>query len=202
MDYLKDESIKIRINGKSASGYLDPTEAYVIVSEKVQHKFDIQLIYSKSNYAVGIIKQLKIGDFIFENSLCRITKENVPTTIGYNVLRLIPEVEFSSKGVTLSSQTTNQGKASSLRFDDELCVQVENQANYIPFRLVRSGKNSILDYTLPPITIGKTIFGKTDFVPADFSSQSPVYYKGTISMGELIKKQGKLVFDFQHMIIR
>lgn len=202
LDYLKDESIKIRINGKSASGYLDPTEAYVIVSEKVQHKFDIQLIYSKSNYAVGIIKQLKIGDFIFENSLCRITKENVPTTIGYNVLRLIPEVEFSSKGVTLSSQTTNQGKASSLRFDDELCVQVENQANYIPFRLVRSGKNSILDYTLPPITIGKTIFGKTDFVPADFSSQSPVYYKGTISMGELIKKQGKLVFDFQHMIIR
>ena len=202
LDYLKDESIKIRINGKSASGYLDPTEAYVIVSEKVQHKFDIQLIYSKSNYAVGIIKQLKIGDFIFENSLCRITKENVPTTIGYNVLRLIPEVEFSSKGVTLSSQTTNQGKASSLRFDDELCVQVENQANYIPFRLVRSGKNSILDYTLPPITIGKTIFSKTDFVPADFSSQSPVYYKGTISMGELIKKQGKLVFDFQHMIIR
>lgn len=202
LDYLKDESIKIRINGKSASGYLDPTEAYVIVSEKVQHKFDIQLIYSKSNYAVGIIKQLKIGDFIFENSLCRITKENVPTTIGYNVLRLIPEVEFSSKGVTLSSQTTNQGKASSLRFDDELCVQVENQANYIPFRLVRSGKNSILDYTLPPITIGKTIFSKTDFVPADFSSQSPVYYKGTISMEELIKKQGKLVFDFQHMIIR
>ncbi len=202
LDYLKDEVVKIRINGKSTSAYLDPTEAYVIISEKVQHKFDIQLIYSRPNYAVGIIKQIKLGGFTLENLLCRITKENVPTTIGYNVLRLIPEVEFSNAGVILRSRTTGQGKAFSIRFDDELCVQAENQADYIPFRLVRSGKNSILDYTLPPITLGKATFSKIDFVPADFSSQSPVYYKGTISIEELIRKQGKLVFDFQHMTIR
>ena len=85
LDYLKDEVVKIRINGKSTSAYLDPTEAYVIISEKVQHKFDIQLIYSRPNYAVGIIKQIKLGGFTLENLLCRITKENVPTTIGYNV---------------------------------------------------------------------------------------------------------------------
>lgn len=190
--------VPAEMNGKEMLVCVDPSAQWTSISDKTARRLKADRL--GKNGEVGLIRELRLGAFTVRDVLCRILPDkDAPVSLGFNVLGLIPQVEFGREGVRLlRRERTDAGAGCSLCFDGRLFVQGETRTEYVSLALTRHGRNSIRKFGEAPVFLGGVSVPAADFVPGDYMV-GEARMDGQVSIDYLLTRVPRLVFDFRNM---
>lgn len=190
--------ISAEMNGKEMLVCVDPSEHWTSISDKTARRLKADRL--GKNGEVGLIRELRLGTFTVRNVLCRILPDKeAPVSLGFNVLGLLPQMEFGREGVRLfRRERTDAAAGCSLCFDGRLFVQGETRTKFVSLALTRHGRNSIRSFGEAPVCLGGVSVPAADFVPGDYMV-GKAWMDGQISIDYLLTRIPRLVLDFRNM---
>lgn len=187
--------IEAGINRKKCPVRLDPSQPACLLSEKTARKMRVHILYKEGTQQWGLIDSLRLGTFVVRNIPCTILPGKEETaTLGFSLLRLVPEATFAPEGITLRPAPSAAGTTSlPLRYDSRLAVEAETQNGFLPLRLLSGATNSQQRQPTSPVRLGSMEIPAADFEAREADG---------LGLGYLEGKAGRVSIDFRNMRLK
>lgn len=202
------QTAEVEVNGKAVKARFDIFQPYTYISEQQAKKLKVKALGSCDGKSYGLIPALHCNGIHIQQVRCIILPKKSPLArllpgkgkgilLGWDNLRHLAGLSVDRHTLTLAAQPlASRPGGAPLCYNHGWRIEAEAEGTFPTFELTHGGNNQ---GTPRAIRIDNLFLPAKDWTPKEPAKTESTRTAGAISAAYLMKKTGKLTFDFQKM---
>ena len=202
------QTAEVKVNGKTVKTRFDIFQPNTYISEQQAKKLKVKDLGDYDGKTYGLIPAIDCNGITIQQVHCIILSKKSPLLrllpgkgkgilLGWDNLRHLAGLSISRHALTLDAQPlASRYGGAPLCYNHGWQIETEAEGTFPTFELTNMGYNYGAQNSL---RIDNLLLPEKDWTPKELSKTAVTRTAGIISAAYLMKKTGKLTFDFQKM---